>query len=90
MSMMEGGIRMPSVPPCADDAAGKADIVARLEHGRERSRPISVTTAPTMPVEVANSVQVISAATPMEPGTCRAAMLSVANSRLTMLARSTM
>ena len=54
------------------------------------SRPISVTTAPTMPVAVANSVQVTSAATAIEPGTRRVAMNSVVNSRSTMLARSTM
>ena len=35
------------------------------------SRPISVTTAPTMPVAVANSAQVISVATASEPGTRR-------------------
>ena len=33
-----------------------------------------MTTAPTMPVAVANSPQVISAATPIEPGTLRVAM----------------
>ena len=49
-----------------------------------------MTTAPTMPVAVANSEQVKSAATPSEPGTSLAAMFSVVKSRLTMLARSTM
>jgi hypothetical protein len=54
------------------------------------SRPISVTTAPTMPVAVAKSAQVIIAATPIEPGMFLAAMFSVPNSLSTMLARSTM
>ena len=49
-----------------------------------------MTTAPTMPVAVAKSAQVTSAATPIEPGMFFEATLSVPKSRSTMLARSTM
>jgi hypothetical protein len=42
-----------------------------------------------MPVAVANSAQVISAATAIDPGNRRLATLSVSNSRSTILARST-
>jgi hypothetical protein len=42
-----------------------------------------------MPVAVANSAQVISAATPIEPGMFFEAMFSVENSLSTMFARST-
>ena len=51
---------------------------------------MSVTTAPTIPVAVAKSAQVISAATPRDPGTLRVATASVLNSLSTIFARSTM
>ena len=51
---------------------------------------MSVTTAPTMPVAVANRAQVISAATASEAGTPRAATWIERNSWSRMLARSTM
>jgi hypothetical protein len=43
-----------------------------------------------MPVAVANRAQVISAATPIDPGSRLVAMASVEKSRSTMFARSTM
>jgi hypothetical protein len=52
--------------------------------------PISVTTAPTMPVAVANSAQVTSAATAIEPGRKRRPTCRLWNSRSRMLARSMM
>ena len=65
----------------------RANIVARLFH----TLNIAARHIPgSMPVAVANSVQVTSAATAIEPGMWRAAMFSVWNSRATMLARSTM
>jgi len=54
------------------------------------SRPIRVTTAPTMPVAVAKSAQVTNAATASEAGTPRAATWIERNRRSRMLARSTM
>ena len=53
-------------------------------------RPISVTTAPMMPVAVAKRAQVASAATAMDPGRARAAIRIEWNRRSTMFARSTM
>jgi hypothetical protein len=54
------------------------------------SRPISVTTAPTMPVAVANSVQVMRVATASDPGSPPAASWIERNRRSRMLARSMM
>ena len=53
------------------------------------SSPISVTTAPTMPVAVANIAQVISVATASAPGTFFIEICSEWNRRSRMLARST-
>ncbi len=53
------------------------------------SNPISVTTAPTMPVAVANIAQVSMVATASEPGTFFIEICSEWNSRSRMLARST-
>jgi hypothetical protein len=61
----------------AFNMAGKASI------------PISVTTAPMIPDAVANTAQVNSAATAIDPGRLRAANWILKNRRLTMLARST-
>ena len=49
-----------------------------------------MTTAPTMPVAVANSVQVMSAATAIEPGTWRSPTCRLRNSLSRMFARSMM
>ena len=51
--------------------------------------PISVTTAPTMPVAVANSAQVASVATASEAGTPLSAMRRLLNRLSSMFARST-
>ena len=48
-----------------------------------------MTTAPTMPVAVANSAQVASVATASEPGTCFNAICRLLNRLSRMLARST-
>ena len=53
------------------------------------SSPISVTTAPTMPVAVANIAQVSSVATASAPGTFFIESCSEWNSRSRMFARST-
>ncbi|CFW16053.1 Uncharacterised protein [Bordetella pertussis] len=53
------------------------------------SRPISVTTAPTMPVAVAKMAQVIRVATPSAPGRRASARCMERNSRSIRLARST-
>jgi len=53
------------------------------------SRPISVTTAPTMPVAVAKMAQVTSVATASDPGTRAMARCSDLNSFSIRLARST-
>ena len=50
---------------------------------------MSVTTAPTMPVAVANTVQVTSVATASEPGTRAMARCMLLNSFSIRLARST-
>jgi hypothetical protein len=52
-------------------------------------RPIRVTTAPTIPVAVANSAQVTRAATASEAGTPRAATWIERNRRSRMFERST-
>ena len=54
------------------------------------SRPIRVTTAPTMPVAVANTAQVTSVATASAPGTRASARWIERNSFSIRLARSTM
>ena len=87
--MIEGGIRMPSVPPAQMIPLAKDGSYRALSIAGSASRPISVTTAPTIPVAVAKSAQVMSAATPIEPGMFLAATLSVENSRSTMFDRST-
>ena len=66
--MIDGGIRMPSVPPAQMTPVAKRTSYLAFSIAGSASRPISVTTAPTMPVAVANSVQVTSAATASEPG----------------------
>ena len=71
MSMIDGGIRMPSVPPAAITPADRRWSYPALSIAGKASRPISVTTAPTMPVAVANSAQVTSAAIAIAPGTKR-------------------
>ena len=53
------------------------------------SSPISVTTAPTMPVAVAKMAQVTSVATASEPGTRAMARCRLLNSFSIRLARST-
>ncbi|CUI63026.1 Uncharacterised protein [Achromobacter xylosoxidans] len=53
------------------------------------SRPISVTTAPTMPVAVAKMAQVASVATASAPGTRASARCMLRNSFSIRLARST-
>ena len=53
------------------------------------SRPISVTTAPTMPVAVAKIAQVTMVATASEPGTRAMARCRLLNSFSIRLARST-
>jgi len=53
-------------------------------------RPIRATTAPTMPVAVANSVQVTKAATAIEPGSARRPTCKLKKSLSRMLARSMM
>ena len=58
--------------------------------GGKAIRPIKVTTAPTMPVAVANSAQVTNAATAMEPGTARKPTCKLRNNLSKMLARSMM
>ena len=51
---------------------------------------MSVTTAPMMPVAVANTAQVMMVATASDPGTLRIASWMLWNSRSTILERSTM
>ena len=80
---------MPSVPPAQMMPAANEWLYRTFSMAGKARRPISVTTAPTMPVAVANRPQVMSAATPMEPGRFFEATLRVLNSRSTMLARST-
>jgi hypothetical protein len=53
------------------------------------SRPISVTTAPTMPVAVAKIAQVTIVATASDPGTRAVARCKLRNSRSMSCARST-
>lgn len=53
------------------------------------SRPMSVTTAPTMPVAVAKMAQVTSVATASEPGTRASDRCRLWNSFSIRLARST-
>ena len=64
-------------------------VVAGAQHLREGQQPISVTTAPTMPVAVANTAQVTSVATASEPGTRAIARCRLRNSFSIRLARST-
>jgi len=64
---------MPRQPPAQITPEAKlTSYFARSIAGKAR-RPIRVTTAPMMPVAVANIAQVASAATAMAPGSFRAA-----------------
>ncbi|MNL56355.1 hypothetical protein D3C87_1798440 [compost metagenome] len=89
MSSTEGGIRMPRQPPAVmTPADSRTSYPARSICGKASS-PINVTTAPTMPVAVANTAQVTSVATPSEPGTRASARCRLRNSLSIKLARST-
>ncbi|MNK97879.1 hypothetical protein D3C87_1182270 [compost metagenome] len=80
---------MPRHPP-AVTAPAEIDVLypARSMAGNASS-PISVTTAPTMPVAVANTAQVISVATASEPGIHASARCRLRNSFSIRFARST-
>lgn len=57
--------------------------------GGNASKPISVTTAPTMPVAVAKTAHVTSVATARDPGTRASARCRLRNSFSIRFARST-
>ncbi len=65
---------MPSVPPAQITPEANFLSYCALAIAGKASRPISVTTAPTMPDAVENTAQVISAAMAIEPGRFRAAI----------------
>ena len=90
MSMMLGGMRMPRQPPAQITPAAKLVLYFARSIDGKASNPINVTTAPMMPVAVANKAQVASAAIAIDPGKRRAAICSVTNNRSTMFDRSTM
>ncbi len=80
---------MPRQPPAVIAPADTpVEYPARSIAG-SASRPISVTTAPTMPVAVANTAQVNSVATASEPGTRASARCRLLNSFSIRFARST-
>ena len=68
---------MPSVPPAQITPDANSLLYLAAAIAGKASNPISVTTAPTMPDAVENTVQVISAAIAIDPGKFRAAIWSV-------------
>src|SRR5262245_2535253 len=89
MSSTEGGIRMPRQPPAVSAPADTLMLYPALSIAGTASRPISVTTAPTMPVAVAKMAHVTMVATPSEPGTRAVARWRLRNRRSMSCARST-
>ncbi len=81
---------MPRQPPAHRAPVAYLWSYPALSICGKASRPIRVTTAPTMPVAVAKSAHVMMAATASAPGRCRAATCRLKNSRSRIFARSTM
>jgi hypothetical protein len=67
--VIEGGGRMPSVPPAASDPCGKAAGIARLRISGMPAEPIAEQVAGEEPAIAANSAQANTLATPRPPGT---------------------
>ncbi len=80
---------MPRQPPAVIAPADTLTLYPALSIAGNASRPISVTTAPTIPVAVAKIAQVIMVATASDPGTPAVARCRLLNSRSIRLARST-
>jgi hypothetical protein len=68
MRSTDGGMRMPSVPPAVITPADSLTLYPDFSIAGNASKPISVTTAPMMPVAVAKTAQVARVATASEPG----------------------
>ena len=81
---------MPRQPPAVMAPAESLTSYPARSIAGSASRPINVTTAPTMPVAVANTAQVTMVATASDPGTCFMASCIERNSLSMMLARSMM
>ena len=80
---------MPRQPPAVMAPAEILTSYPAFSIWGKANRPIKVTTAPTMPVAVANTAQVNSVATAKDPGTRAIARCSERNSFSIRLARST-
>jgi hypothetical protein len=89
MSSTDGGIRIPRQPPAVMEPAEICTLYPARSICGKASSPISVTTAPTMPVAVAKIAQVTMVATASEPGTRARARCSARNSLSISCARST-
>ena len=64
-----GGIKMPKQPPAAIDPVASFLSYPAFNIGFKTSNPISVTTAPIIPVAAAKIAQVATVATARAPGT---------------------
>ncbi len=89
MSITDGGMRMPRHPPAVMTPADSLMSYLERSIAGNASRPMSVTTAPTMPVAVAKTAQVTSVATAREPGSRPMARLRLVKSFWMRFARST-
>src|SRR5690606_36630490 len=85
----EGGIIIPRQPPAVITPADSLTSYPALSIAGKASRPMSVTTAPTIPVAVANTAQVITVATASEPGILAITKCRLLNSFSIRFARST-
>src|SRR5690606_42111332 len=69
ISNTDGGIMMPTQPPAVMAPADSLTLYPALSMAGSASNPMRVTTAPTIPVAVANTAQVTMVATAIDPGT---------------------
>ncbi len=81
---------MPRHPPAVTEPADSEMLYPARSIAGNASSPISVTTAPTMPVAVANTAQVTMVATASAPGTRTSDRCKLLNSFSIRFARSTM
>ena len=89
INITDGGIKMPRHPPAVIAPAAILTSYFAFSMAGKAKRPISVTTAPTIPVAVAKMAQVTMVATASEPGTRAMARCKLLNSFSIKLARST-
>ena len=80
---------MPRQPPAVTAPAATLTLYPALSIAGKASRPISVTTAPTIPVAVAKIAQVTMVATASAPGTREVARCRLLKRRSISWARST-